>query len=141
MSDSIPNGAAVPDYLHDRKLRISIARVGGRLYTFDDLWTCADEACPLSGGLLTETTIMCQCHGSRFDITSGAVINRPASEPLNVHEYKRLETALKSNHDLVLVEVRSRGSGRPGAPERVGRRSSTRICGPPQAELSRPQLG
>jgi nitrite reductase/ring-hydroxylating ferredoxin subunit len=25
---------------------------------------------------------MCQCHGSRFDITTGAVINGPATEPL-----------------------------------------------------------
>ena len=56
----------------DRKLRVSIARVDDHLYAFDDLCTCADEPCPLSGGLLTGTVIMCQCHGSRFDITTGA---------------------------------------------------------------------
>jgi 3-phenylpropionate/trans-cinnamate dioxygenase ferredoxin component len=44
------------------------------------------QACPLSGGLLTGTTIMCQCHGSRFDIATGAVIDGPATEPLNVYE-------------------------------------------------------
>ena len=26
---------------------------------------------------------MCQCHGSRFEISTGAVINGPATEPLN----------------------------------------------------------
>ena len=29
-------------------------------------------------------TIMCQCHGSRFDIGTGAVINGPATESLNL---------------------------------------------------------
>ena len=76
-SDAIANEAVLPYYLGDRKLRISIARVDGRLYAFDDLCTCTDEPCPLSGGLLSGTTIMCQCHGSRFDITTGAVVERP----------------------------------------------------------------
>jgi nitrite reductase/ring-hydroxylating ferredoxin subunit len=83
--DAIPNDFVVPYYLADRKLRISIARLGGRLYAFDDLCTCARETCPLSGGLLTGTTIMCQCHGSRFDVTTGAVIDGPAREALNVY--------------------------------------------------------
>jgi 3-phenylpropionate/trans-cinnamate dioxygenase ferredoxin subunit len=86
---TIPNDFVVAHYLDDRKLRIAIARVDGRLYAFDDLCTCADQACPLSGGLLTGTTIMCQCHGSRFDITTGTVINGPATAALvmyDVHE-------------------------------------------------------
>ena len=71
LADSIPNDFVVPFYLEDLKRRISIARVDQRLYAFDDLCTCGQEACPLSGGLLTGTTIMCQCHGSRFDVTTG----------------------------------------------------------------------
>jgi 3-phenylpropionate/trans-cinnamate dioxygenase ferredoxin subunit len=82
-------------YLDDRKVRISLARVGGRLYAFDDLCSCADQACPLSGGLLTGTTIMCQCHGSRFDITTGAVLNGPATEPLNVYEVQEVEGSIR----------------------------------------------
>jgi nitrite reductase/ring-hydroxylating ferredoxin subunit len=53
---------------------------GEPVYAFDDLCTCADQPCPLSGGLLMKTTIMCQCHGSRFDIATGAVVNGPATE-------------------------------------------------------------
>ena len=83
---AVPNDFVVPYYLDDLKRRISVARVGDRLHAFDDLCTCAERACPLSGGLLTGTTIMCQCHGSRFDITTGAVINGPATRPLNVYE-------------------------------------------------------
>ena len=89
--DAIADGSVVPYYLADRKLRISIARVADRLYAFDDLCTCADERCPLSGGLLTGTTVMCQCHGSRFDIATGAVVNGPATEALNVYEVRDLE--------------------------------------------------
>jgi nitrite reductase/ring-hydroxylating ferredoxin subunit len=89
--DAIPNDFVVPYYLDDRKLRISIARVDDRLYAFNDLCTCAEQACPLSGGLLTGTTIMCQCHGSRFDVTSGAVINGPATKPLSVYEVREVD--------------------------------------------------
>ena len=85
-ADAIPTDFVVPYYLDDRKLRVSVARVGDHLYAFDDLCTCADRGCPLSGGLLTGTTIMCQCHGSRFNIVSGAVINGPATDALNVYE-------------------------------------------------------
>ena len=74
-----------------RRREIAIARVDDRLYAFDDLCTCAREACPLSGGLLTGTAIMCQCHGSRFDVTTGAVITGPATKSLNVYEVNELE--------------------------------------------------
>jgi 3-phenylpropionate/trans-cinnamate dioxygenase ferredoxin subunit len=90
-ADAIPNDFVVPYYLDDRKLRISVARVGDHLYAFDDLCTCADRACPLSGGLLTGKTIMCQCHGSRFDIVSGAVVNGPATDALNVYEARQAD--------------------------------------------------
>ena len=90
-ADAIANDFVVPYYLDDRKLRISIARVDDRLYAFDDLCTCGDRRCPLSGGLLTGTTIMCQCHGSRFDIGTGAVVNGPATDALNVYEVQDVE--------------------------------------------------
>ena len=89
--DAIPNNFVVPYYLDDRKLRIAIARVNDRLYAFDDLCTCTREACPLSGGLLTGTTVMCQCHGSRFDIATGAVLNGPATEALTVYELQEAD--------------------------------------------------
>ena len=93
--DAIPNDFVVPYYLDDRKHRISVARVDHRLYAFDDLCTCADKACPLSGGLLTGTTLMCQCHGSHFDITGSAVVNGPATEALNVYEVQEVEGSVQ----------------------------------------------
>jgi 3-phenylpropionate/trans-cinnamate dioxygenase ferredoxin subunit len=93
--DPIPNDCVVPHYLSDRKLRIALARVAHRLYAFDDLCTCVSEACPLSGGLVTGTAIMCQCHGSLFDITTGAVINGPATKALNVYEVREVEGSIQ----------------------------------------------
>jgi 3-phenylpropionate/trans-cinnamate dioxygenase ferredoxin component len=92
---SIPNNFVVPYYVGDPKRRIAVARVDDRLHAFDDLCTCTDEACPLSGGLLTGMTIMCQCHGSLFDITTGAVINGPATNALEVYEVQESEGSIR----------------------------------------------
>jgi 3-phenylpropionate/trans-cinnamate dioxygenase ferredoxin component len=93
--DGIPDDFVVPYYLDDVKRRVSIARVDGRLYAFDDLCTCAERACPLSGGLLTGTTLMCQCHGSRFDVTSGAVVAGPATTPLKVYDVQEVDGSVQ----------------------------------------------
>ena len=93
--DSLPNDFVVPYYLDDRKLRVSVARVDDRLYAFDDLCNCSDAPCPLSGGLLTGTTIMCQCHGSRFDITTGAVVRGPATKALSLYEVEEVEGSIR----------------------------------------------
>ena len=93
--DAIPNDFIVPYYLSDLKRRISVARIDGSLYAFDDLCTCAERSCPLSGGLLTGTTLMCQCHGSRFDVPTGAVLNGPANEPLNGYEVREVDGSIQ----------------------------------------------
>jgi nitrite reductase/ring-hydroxylating ferredoxin subunit len=90
-SDAIANEGVTPVYLEDRKLRVSIARTNGRLYAFDDLCTCAKERCPLSGGLLDGTTVVCQCHGSRYDITTGAPSTGPAKEPLTIYAVNEVD--------------------------------------------------
>ena len=86
--------AVVPHYLADLKRRIGIARVDNSLFAFDDLCTCPGRPCPLSGGLLTGTTVMCQCHGSRFDITTGAVVDGPATEPLRTYVVREVDGEL-----------------------------------------------
>ncbi|MFG1621926.1 Rieske (2Fe-2S) protein [Kribbella sp. NPDC049227] len=90
-TEAIPEDTVAPYYFGGLRIRISFARVDGRLYAFDDLCTCGDQSCPLSGGLLAGRTIMCQCHGSRFDITTGAVINGPAMTPMSVYEVQELD--------------------------------------------------
>jgi len=57
-------------------IAVNVANVGGHLYAFDD--TCTHSGCSLAAGMLHGTTVTCTCHGSQFDVTSGAVLRGPA---------------------------------------------------------------
>ena len=60
--------------------KVCVANANGRLYAFDD--TCTHLGCSLGKGTLEGTTVTCPCHGSQFDVTSGAVIRGPATRPV-----------------------------------------------------------
>ena len=59
---------------------VTVTRIDGRVYAFDD--TCTHAGCSLASGELDGTVVTCPCHGSRFDVTSGAVLNGPAERPV-----------------------------------------------------------
>ena len=80
---NLPDNYANPYYLRDLRRRVTVARVAGKLYAFDDL--CNHEGCPLSSGLLTGEVLMCQCHGSQFDVTTGALLRGPATKGLTTY--------------------------------------------------------
>jgi nitrite reductase/ring-hydroxylating ferredoxin subunit len=63
--------------------KIAVANVAGKFYAFGD--TCTHMQCSLAGGDLEETTVICPCHGSEFDVTSGAVLQGPAREPVETY--------------------------------------------------------
>jgi 3-phenylpropionate/trans-cinnamate dioxygenase ferredoxin component len=63
--------------------KITVANVGGLFHAFDD--TCTHMACSLAEGDLEESTVICPCHGSEFDVTSGAVLQGPATEPVETY--------------------------------------------------------
>jgi nitrite reductase/ring-hydroxylating ferredoxin subunit len=58
---------------------VNVASVNGQLYAFDD--TCTHTGCSLARGRLQRTTVTCGCHGSQFDVTTGAVLRGPAQRP------------------------------------------------------------
>jgi nitrite reductase/ring-hydroxylating ferredoxin subunit len=60
--------------------RVAVANVGGTLYAFGN--TCTHLQCSLASGELEGTTVTCPCHGSRFDVTTGALLRGPAQEPV-----------------------------------------------------------
>ena len=60
--------------------RVTLANVSGTLFAIDD--TCTHRGCSLGDGKLFGSTVQCACHGSRFDVTSGAVVRGPAEEPV-----------------------------------------------------------
>jgi len=61
-------------------LKVAVANADGHLYAFED--TCTHTGCSLARGTLTGTTVTCGCHGSQFDVTSGAVVRGPARRPV-----------------------------------------------------------
>lgn len=60
--------------------KINVANAHGQLYAIDD--TCTHMGCSLANGDLDGTTVTCACHGSQFDVTSGAVLRGPAQRPV-----------------------------------------------------------
>jgi nitrite reductase/ring-hydroxylating ferredoxin subunit len=38
---------------------------------------------------------MCQCHGSRFDITTGKVVGGPATTPLTTYDAEEAEGTIR----------------------------------------------
>ena len=60
-------------------MAIVLAQVDSQLYAIGD--TCTHWGCSLAGGKLSGTTVECPCHGSRYDLRDGAVLQGPASEP------------------------------------------------------------
>lgn len=60
--------------------KLNVTNVAGRLFAFDD--TCTHMGCSLANGQLDGTVVTCACHGSQFDVTSGAVLRGPAQRPV-----------------------------------------------------------
>jgi 3-phenylpropionate/trans-cinnamate dioxygenase ferredoxin subunit len=60
--------------------RLNVTNAGGHLYAFED--TCTHMGCSLANGELDGTVVTCACHGSQFDVTSGAVLRGPAQRPV-----------------------------------------------------------
>ena len=77
-ADAVPSGQMRVFDIAGTKVNVSNA--DGRLYAFDD--TCTHMGCSLANGELEGTTVTCACHGSQFDVTTGAVLRGPAQRPV-----------------------------------------------------------
>lgn len=67
--------------------RIAIAHVDGEFFAIDD--TCSHEECSLgTEGFLDGSILICGCHGSTFDVTSGKVLSLPAPTDVASYEVK-----------------------------------------------------
>jgi nitrite reductase/ring-hydroxylating ferredoxin subunit len=78
-------------------LKVGVANVEGHLYAFDD--TCTHSGCSLARGTLNGTTVTCGCHGSQFDVTSGAVVRGPARRPVRSRSVLLVEDHLLVDAD------------------------------------------
>lgn len=75
--------------------KVALTRIDGSLHAFDD--TCTHAGCSLASGELDGKVVTCPCHGSRFDVTSGAVVRGPAQRPVRSH-------VVKTEGDGVVIE-------------------------------------
>lgn len=65
---------------------IALVRAQGRWFAVDDLCTHSDCKFSEDGELYDGTALCCTCHGAEFDVTTGAVLQDPATEDLPVFE-------------------------------------------------------
>jgi len=70
-------GGSVVKIVEDRKVIVT-QPVAGEFKAFSAI--CTHSGCTVKG--VEEGSILCVCHGSRFDATTGAVIQGPAQAPL-----------------------------------------------------------
>jgi nitrite reductase/ring-hydroxylating ferredoxin subunit len=82
VSEWIAAGSAdAPDGEIREVSAVALIRAGGRWYAYDD--ECPHAECPLSADAEVDgTTLVCNCHGSEFDLETGAVLLGPADDPL-----------------------------------------------------------
>jgi nitrite reductase/ring-hydroxylating ferredoxin subunit len=60
--------------------RIAVARVDGEVFAVED--RCTHKDCALSEGILEGKAVLCPCHGSEFDLTTGEALALPAKTPV-----------------------------------------------------------
>ena len=58
---------------------ILVANVNGAYYAIRNI--CTHMGCHLSEGVLKGSRVQCPCHGSTFDVTTGALVKGPAKDP------------------------------------------------------------
>lgn len=90
-SSALEDNWVNPYYLDDLKHRVSVARVGDRLFAFDDLY----GDMPLSAGLLTGTVIMSQGDGSQWELRDGSVVRGPATEALVIYDVREADGSIQ----------------------------------------------
>ena len=59
---------------------VALARHGDEIFAVED--TCSHAAVALSEGEVSDCTVECWLHGSRFDLRTGKPIGLPATEPV-----------------------------------------------------------
>ena len=74
-------------------VKVAVANVGGTLHAFGNV--CTHRQCPLAKGDLEGTTVTCPCHGSQFDVTTGAVLSGPAEDPVPSYPVRIQDDAIQ----------------------------------------------
>lgn len=90
LNDDLPLACDVGEF------DVAIVRHEGELFAIQD--ECSHGKVPLSQGDVTDCTIECYLHGSRFDLRTGAALGLPATHPVPVYP-------VEVQGDLVYVDL------------------------------------
>jgi 3-phenylpropionate/trans-cinnamate dioxygenase ferredoxin subunit len=74
-------------------VKVAVANVAGTFHAFGNV--CTHRQCPLTKGELEQTTVTCPCHGSQFDVTTGAVLQGPAQDSVQSFPVRVQDDALQ----------------------------------------------
>jgi nitrite reductase/ring-hydroxylating ferredoxin subunit len=76
---------------------VAIARIEDQYFAIDDI--CSHDHCSLgSEGFMDGNEIICGCHGSKFDMTTGKVKSLPATVDVSSYE-------VKVDGDYILIAI------------------------------------
>ncbi|HMA06047.1 MAG TPA: non-heme iron oxygenase ferredoxin subunit [Methanomicrobiales archaeon] len=94
LSKDITDGAMKGFRAGDRPVLVS--NIDGKLYAIGD--KCTHRGCSLSKGRKEGDVVTCPCHGSRFNLKTGAVVRGPAENPEPAYP-------VTLENDVIWVEV------------------------------------
>jgi len=66
--------------------KVLLVNLGGTYYAIGD--KCTHRGCSLSKGTIMGDNLQCACHGSTFNLKTGAVVKGPAKNPELKYEVK-----------------------------------------------------
>jgi nitrite reductase/ring-hydroxylating ferredoxin subunit len=91
LRSEVPDGSMKAAMLDGEE--IVVANIGGRCFAFGGI--CTHEQAPLSEGMLDGQRVICPWHSSEFDVTTGAVIDGPADEPIPVFKVEMIGDTIR----------------------------------------------
>ena len=62
---------------------VVLVNAGGELYAIDN--ECPHAGCDLVDGTVEGESVVCECHGSQFNVKTGAVERGPATEAVRTY--------------------------------------------------------
>ena len=75
-------GSMKPVQVHGKPLLL--ANIDGKFFVIGDI--CTHGQCNLTTGFLDGSAVYCPCHGGQFDVTTGAVLSAPPTEPVACYQ-------------------------------------------------------
>ena len=91
---ALPPGTGRQVHVEDRV--VAIFNVGGTIHAIGG--SCTHRGGPLGEGRLDGSIVTCPWHGSRFEVTTGAVLSPPAARSAEVYR-------VSVDRDTIVVEL------------------------------------